>query len=290
MKYRRYITIIKIVSINLFFLSINMSLASEQKIINLIDYYNENSEYYNAITESMRYQYLYPDGEYYSMSMLLMGEAYYKGGNYYSATNTLALCYERFKNRSEGEKALKNLGQIRLIEGSPYFAFQTFQEYQYIYGKGEYREEVSVNICYAMALMNDFEGAESSIDDYFQKYPNGNYLTSVKELQVQIDNEINRPRKNRWISLIGSIFIPGFGHFYTGKYDVGFFSLLTNAALMYMVYDGYRDGDNFRMILFGLAELSFYQHSLYFSQINVSEYNSSNNFYKSVSMSIRKPF
>ncbi len=275
-----------------FFLPLFMgnSWANEKEIIDLAVSHNKKGEYYSAITEIMRYQYLFPKGKDFPSSFLIMGDAYYKGGNYFKAIAAYSDCYEKFKDTAEGEKALFNLGYLRLMKGSSYFAYRSFQEYQYIYKKGSLSEDISANICYAMALMNDLDGANEYIEEYRKSYPDGEYTEKVNDLQHLIDEEINRPRKSVWISLPGSIIIPGFGHFYTGKYVVGFLSLFTNAALVYLFYDAYRDENKFRMLIFGVSEFAFYQYSLYSAVSNVYEYNSRDNFYKSVKLCLVKKY
>ena len=263
--------------------------ASERQLIDLAKSHLKNNEYYNAITEIMRYQYLYPKGKHYSLSLLMMGKAYYMGGNRKEAFNTMRLCYDKFKGKPEGEKALFYMGYIRLSTGSPYYAYRTYLEYNYIYKKnGLYKEDVNTDICHAKALMNDLEDSMIGILNYRKEYPAGKYINNLNNLEKLINNELNRPKKSVWISVLGSIFIPGFGHFYTGKYGIGFFSFFTNATLLYLIYDGYRDNDKFRMIFFGLVELSFYQHSIFSAVNNVYEYNSRKNFYKDVKFGIVK--
>ncbi len=264
--------------------------ASEEEIINLAKYHYNNKEYYNTITESMRYQHAYPDGGYYPESLLLMGRSYYNGDNYYKATETFTLCYDKFKNKPEGEEALFQLGNLRLLRGSPYFAYRTFQEYQYVYNNGKFNDEAAVNICFSLVLMDDFESSVKSINDYSKNYPDGKYIDSVNKLRALINDEINRPKKSVWVSVIGSIFVPGFGHFYTGHYGTGFLSLLSNAALIFLLYDAYRDDNAFRMFVFGMGELAFYQYSLYSAISNVYEYNSNENFKKSVKTGIITKF
>jgi len=265
---------------------VNNADASEEEIINLARAHYNHKEYYNAITETMRYQQIYPEGRYYPESLLLMGKAYYMGDNYYKATETFTLCYDRHKNADEGEEALFQLGYLRLMKGSPYFAHRTFQEYQYIYNNGKFSEDIAVNAGYSQALMDDFEGAAISIVNYNKNYPDGKYLDNVNKLRSLLNEEINRPKKNVWVSVAGSVFVPGFGHFYTGKYTTGLLSFLSNAALIFLFYDAYRDDDAFRMLVFGLGELSFYQYSLYAAIGNVYEYNSRENFKKIVKTGI----
>jgi outer membrane protein assembly factor BamD (BamD/ComL family) len=252
--------------------------SSELEIITLAESHIKNGEYYNAITEVLRYQFLYPNGKYHPKALLITGEAYFKGGNYEQAGAALSMCYNNHKNSAEGESALYNLARMRLITGSTFNAYRTFQEYNYIYKQGAKKEEVSADMCHTLAVMNEFQDARKAISDYRSIYPDGKYLEKVNDLEKLIDEEASRPKKNVWISFIGSVFLPGFGHFYTEKYNIGFLSLLSNAALIYLIYDGYRDRDKFRMILFSVMELSFYQYSLFSAVSNVYEYNSRSNF------------
>ena len=90
--------------------------ASDKEIINLGRFYIANGEYYNAITEMMRYQSLFPEGEYFPDSLLLMAKAYYEGDNYHNAVDALSECYSKFKNRHEGER---NRKPAMLVTRSP---------------------------------------------------------------------------------------------------------------------------------------------------------------------------
>ena len=264
--------------------------ASDKEIINLGRFYIANGEYYNAITEMMRYQSLFPEGEYFPDSLLLMAKAYYEGDNYHNAVDALSECYSKFKNRQEGERALFYLGYLRLLRGSPYYAFRTYQEYQYIYKEGKYYEDAAFDMCMAAGLMGDLKGALREIAKYRRVFAEGSYKEDADKLESLIIREINRPSKSLWISLIGSIFVPGFGHFYTGKYKVGFFSFFTNAALAYLIYDGYKDRNKFRMILFSMGEIAVYNYSLYSAVNNVYIFNKRDSFYKAIRLSFNRKF
>jgi hypothetical protein len=270
---------------------INISaFASEKNLINLAESYNKNGEYYNAITEIMRYQYLYPNGSSYPLSMLVLSDAFYKGGNYNKAINTLTECYEKYRNTHEGEKAFYKTGYVQLTLGSPYLAFRIYQEYRYLYKDSFFSEDISRDICYSFILMKDLSEAKRAVMYYEDNYSEGKYLQEIKELKLLINEEVNRPKKSLWVSVLGSIVVPGFGHFYTGKYDVGILSLVSNALLIFLFYDGYKDKSKARMILFGLGEFSFYQYSLYSSISNVYEYNNNEKFFKSVQVGAAKEF
>ncbi len=264
--------------------------ASEKDLINLAESHNKNGEYYNTITEIMRYQYLYPKGVLFPRSMLILSEAYYKGGNYDKTINILTECHERFRNLPEGEKAFYSLGYVRLVTGSPYFALRSYKEYEYMYKDGKYKENIARDMCYTLTLLKDLKGARKAIYDYETNYSEGKYLKEIKDLQIMVDEEINRSGKSLLGSVLGSIVIPGFGHFYTGKYDAGIFSLVSNALFIYLFYNGYKEKDKTQMIVFGFAEFTFYQYSLYSSIRNVYEYNNNEQFYKSIRLGASKEF
>jgi outer membrane protein assembly factor BamD (BamD/ComL family) len=265
---------------------LNIAAASEDEIIRLTRSYYDHKEYYNSITEAMRYQYNYPDGKYYPESMLIMGKSYFLGDNYYKATEIFTLCYEKFKSSAEGEESLLHLGSLRLMKGAPYYACRTFQEYQYIYNDGRFKEDAAINLTRSLALMEDYNGALKSIDDYDKNYPDGKYRDNIISLKALINGEINRPKKNVWVSVIGSVFVPGFGHFYAGQFSTGLISLLSNAVLISLFCDAYRDKDAFRMLVFGMGEMAFYQYSLYSAISNVYHYNSTENYKKEVKLGI----
>jgi hypothetical protein len=283
--------IIYLVIILFLYISVKSNLfASETDLLNLAESHNKNNEYYNAITEVMRYQYVYPNGTLYPRSMLILSEAYYKGGNYEKTIKTLTECYQKFKNFPEGEKALYSIGFVRLMTGSPFFALRSIREYEYIFANGKYKEDISRDLCYTMTLIRDLNGARKAAYNYEANYPAGKYLIEINDFRVRLDEEINRPKKSLLVSVIGSVFIPGFGSFYTGKYDVGIFSFVSNAIFSYLLYNAYKDNDKTQMIAFGFAEFTFYQYSLYSSIRNVYEYNNNEQFYKSVRISASKEF
>jgi hypothetical protein len=91
-----------------------------------------------------------------------------------------------------------------------------------------------------------------------------------------------RGKKSYALAIGGSAIIPGFGHFYAGDWTTGIFSLVTTGLCFFLSWDGYRDENLLRMLLFGVVGLSFYQHSLISAANNVYHYNSGEKFYRKV--------
>jgi len=264
--------------------------ANEKNLINLAQKYYGKEMYYNSISELMRYQYLFPKGEYFPESLNLMGKAYFKGDNYNLAIYSFSQCYKKFPSAPKGEESLYLAGLLRIKQGSPFYAIRSFQQYRYIYKKGEYLENTEFNIAYAYALSDNFDLAKKQISIYKKNYPNGEFIDDSNLLLQNISDEINRPKKSIWIAALGSMICPGFGHIYTGNYSTGIFSFLTNITLISLIYNGYRKENHFQMFFFSAIELSFYQHSLYEGINNAYKYNSKETFYKKVRLSIGTEF
>ena len=284
------VILLVITPITLLYTSTGACAAGSHPLLQQAERHIDSKQYYHAITEVMRYQHLYPHGKEYYGSMLIMGKAYYLGDNYYRATQVMAECYNNARDTREGEKALYFLGAMRLKKGSPFFAYRTIQEYMYVYPDGPYSELSQLHACHALAMMNDHRKALDGIHEFLEKYPQTRYREEALTLEKNIIEQVNRPRKSPLAAFLGSLVMPGFGHFYTGNIGMGLLSFFTNAGLIYLIYDGYTDGDMFRAAFFGFIELSFYQYSLLTGVQSVHQYNSNTDYYNTLRMSAQTRF
>lgn len=251
--------------------------ADEASLIESAMRYYENGEYYNAATEAMRCQYLYPSGTLYPMSLLLQGKALYAGGDYSGALSAIDRCRKDFPSSPAGNEAAYLAGRMR-ISGSAAFALSHYSKYIDFYGDSIFTEKVFRDSCWAALFMGDFPKAKKYSAAYRSKYPQGEYLAAVKELEEEIAAEEKRPTKSMLLAVGGSLIVPGFGYFYTGRFWLGTLSLLTNACLIAIVADGIIRGNIFRWAFFGLLELSFYGYSINGAVKSVQEYNSRDRF------------
>lgn len=280
-----------IIAVHSFFLFIISSAAGNGDSVYWLSLkYYEQGDYFTAITEAMRYQFLFPRGKYHAESILLEGKAYWEGKNPSLALNAMTKCFEMYGDKEAGEKALVYSGKIRLMAGSPYFAHRTYLTYEYLYKNGKYAEDVLADKCFSLAMMGELPESKALIAQYAEKYDRGKYLSSLYELDKLIDNETARSKKSYALAVGGSAIIPGFGHFYAGEWTTGLFSLATTGACFFLAWDGYRDENLLRTILFGVVGLSFYQHSLFSAANNVYRYNSGDNFYRRVMLSYTGTF
>lgn len=275
----------------LFMLLLNINLfADGADIMKMAEYYYKNGEYYNAITESMRYQHLNPAGELYPSSMILMGKSFYQGGNPEKALQLFTGCYDTFPKTAQGEEGLYYSGIVRILSGSYYFGTRTFQEYNFVYKGGIFYEDSVFNLCRARALAENYDEAARIILDYKNLFPDGKYSAEADKLALVIETERNREKKSPLFAGVSSAIIPGSGFLYTGDYRLGVISMATNGALILLAYDGYRRSNAFQMIFFSVIEFSFYNYSIVGSVKSAQEYNDPDSFRRELLMGIKTGF
>lgn len=263
----------RIISILLLSILPVQGFSTERGLIDLAETYYHNREYYNSITECLRYQHLYPEGSLYPQSLLISGKSYFRGGNRERGLLMMSNCYNNYTSTPEGETALFYSGLMRLESGSYLYAVRSFLEYNYVYSSGIYKEEVLINLSLTYTLAESYTEAEKRLKEYSDLYPSGKLKTQSEELSAAIENLKARPRKNIYAAGIFSALIPGSGYIYTGDYKLAMFSMLTNGALIYGIYDGYRKKSRFQMIFFSVIEFSFFNYSVFGSIKSADEYN-----------------
>ncbi len=264
--------------------------AYADPLLDLAATHYNNKEYYHAITECMRYQYCYPDGSEYPHSLLIMSKAYFKGGNYYRATDLAFDCYQKFSTTPWGEHALYNIATMRLLEGSAFFAYRNFQEYFSMYPDGILKEQAQLNFIYTKAVLHYYSDAEKDLSNFIATSADESLRNEATQFKKTFEDFTKRPKKYVWLSVASSLVVPGFGHFYTGNYSVGILSFVSTAACAALAYRGYTHDNNFQLVFFGLAGFTFYQYSLVSAVINVYEYNSDNQLKEAIKLSVMKRF
>jgi hypothetical protein len=247
-------------------------------------------DYYNAVTELKRYQCLYPSGADYRRSLLLTGEAYFRGGDIARGAEVMETCAMEFSGSSDGQEALYILAGIRIMEGLPVNALAVVRRYRNGYPGGERRESVDLVACYAAALTGDMDRTLAEIREFRERYRQGALDTRAAALEEMVAVEALRPRKSVFLAVAGSLVIPGFGYFYTGHYMKGTLSFFSNALLIFLIYNAVRRDNTFQIVCFSLLEASFYQYSLYGAMRSVREYNGSEEFYRRVTLSFGASF
>lgn len=266
--------------------------AGEDEVLETARRYYEGGDYYSAITEVMRYQFLFPAGSGYARSMLLMGKAYYRGGNYRAALGVFSSCGRDFAGSPAGEEALYLSGYMQLEKGELSGAMIAAGEYRRRYPAGAFIEEMDRDACFSAALSRDRAGSREHIRAYREKYPEGKYRAGLERLEKTLDGDAARPQRYLWLSVLGSALIPGFGHFYTGHYTEGVLTLFSNALFIFMICNAAMMNNTFQIVFFSLAEAVVYQYNLFSAVRVVDEYNGKRerDFFRNVRLGMTASF
>lgn len=266
--------------------------AGETEVRVMALWFFSRGDYHATITEVMRYQCLYPSGAWFGRSVLLMGKAYYRGSNYRAALDLFGTCHRGFPDTAEGEEALYCAGFVQLMKGSPPEALRLHDLYRAVYRKGGFVEELDRDACVAAVYAGDMTSAVTLIRKYRERYPLGKYRGDMDRVETALAGDSLKPRRHLWLSVLGSAFFPGFGHFYTGNYATGFLTLFTNALCIFMICNGYRMRDTYQMVFFGLAEAVVYGYNLFSAARTVHEYNGKRDreLFGRVQLGITAPF
>lgn len=248
------------------------------------------SDYHSAMTEVYRYRTLYPRGELTDRSLLLEGKVQYGKGRYGKAMEALDRLLIRYPDSDGAEEGLYLRSGYRLSAGTPLFGWQDVIRYRRQWPEGKYVPLVDLNGVYARALTGDVSSARRLLARWKERYPESPHLDEAVRLEALLVEALNRPPKSMALSVVGSVVLPGFGHFYTGKWGLGAATLVTNGVLIFLSTWGFMRGNLYQGILFGALEAYFYSYSLYMAVKNVDDYNRRGAFREELRLSLTQRF
>lgn len=266
-------------------------LAGEKDVYETIKISYNNRNYYNTVTESMRYEFLYPDGIFLNDVILIKSRSYFFGGNYSKAIYTLKPLLSSEDNYYNAQ-ASSYLIYMQIIDGSPQSASLNINLYlnKYENDYPDITEKIILEKASAYAIQLKFDEAEKAIQKYKELYPNGAYINDVNELENWILIEKNRKTKDFKTALRWSFILPGFSWFYTGDYTTGFISLASNLVLSGLTAYNIYNNNYFESAVFAYLSFTFYQYSLTACAENVNNYNNRSDFKKRIKMSVKARF
>jgi tetratricopeptide (TPR) repeat protein len=247
-------------------------------------------DYHSALTEVYRYRTLYPGGILTDKSLLLEGKSHYGKDRYGRALEALDRLLVRYPSSESAEEGLYLRSGYRLSAGTPLFGWQDVLRYRRQWPEGKYASLVDLNGVYARALTGDISSARDLLELWKERYPVSPHLNEAGRVEAILVDALNRPRKSMALSVIGSVLIPGFGHFYTGKWGLGTATFLTNGLLIFLTTWGFVKGNLYQGILFGALEAYFYSYSLYMAVKNVDDYNRRGAFREELRLSLTQRF
>jgi outer membrane protein assembly factor BamD (BamD/ComL family)/TM2 domain-containing membrane protein YozV len=190
-----------------------------------------DGEYYRAVTEYLRYLYLFPDSERAPYALLQIGLAHFRGGEYQRAIDYFArvrasyapehfaaaayhegLCYERLNQPAKAQDAFERA-----------VVFDT---------AGAPAREALLGKALGQVRQGDLAGGRTELERFRAFYPNEPRSEKVVQAEGLIDAQAAVPRKSPLLAGILSAVVPGSGQAYAGKYRDGLVALLVNGLFI----------------------------------------------------------
>jgi tetratricopeptide (TPR) repeat protein len=230
--------------------------------LGLGDAFLADGEYYRAVTEYLRYLYLFPDAEDAPYALLQIGLAHYRGGEYQRAIDYFArvratyspdhfaaaayhegLCYERLDQPAKAQDA---------FERAVIFDTAAAPAREALLGKALGR-----------VRQGDLAGGSMEIDRFRTFYPADPRSDSLAQAAELIDAQAAAPRKSPLLAGTLSAIVPGSGQAYAGKYRDGLAAILVNGLFIAGTAVAIDQGNYATAAVVGGIGLPFYLGNIY---------------------------
>ncbi len=231
-----YIITCVIMAIALQYLAI-ANVAAQNIIINdevqlkLGDAFMADEEYYRAITEYLKFTYMFPESPHKTYALLQVGMANYRGGEHAQAIQY----FERVKHSSDKTY----FSQAAFYEGVCYNALKkplqaatAFEKAFYFDQQSEYAHKALAGISITATTRNDNTTAKQALQ-LLKTHTTTPAATqqAATALDILSDSK-QRPHKSSALAGCMSAIIPGSGHIYAGRNKDGFMAFIINGLFI----------------------------------------------------------
>ena len=199
--------------------------------LGLGDAFMADGEYYRAVTEYMRFLYLFPTAEQTPYALLQIGMAHYHGGEYQRAIDSFA------KVRATYSAA--HFTQAALYEGIcynrlklPAKAREAFEKAVAFDAVNRYAPDALIGKALTRISQGDLAGGETDLGELPQRYPADPRAEDVATAVERIGEFRAKPLKSSLLAGSMSAVVPGSGQMYAGNYKDGLMALLVNGLFI----------------------------------------------------------
>ena len=199
--------------------------------LGLGDAFMADGEYYRAVTEYLRYLYLFPDAERAPYALLQIGLAHFRGGEYQRAIDYFARVRASYAPEHFAAAAYhEGLCYERLNQ--PAKAQDAFERAVVFDSAGAPAREALLGKALGQVRQGDLAGGRTELDRFQALFPEEPRIGSVTRAVELIDAQAAVPRKSPLLAGILSAVVPGSGQAYAGTYRDGLVALLVNGLFI----------------------------------------------------------
>jgi tetratricopeptide (TPR) repeat protein len=241
--------------------------------LRVADGFLAEQEYYRAITEYLRFRFLFPDSEKGDYSLLQIGRAYLQGGETDRAAQTMRDLREKYPF-----SPLE--AQSRYLEGLADWKGKKPQKARGLFealARDAPETDLAPRALAAAALVqleaDDPQGAEEALGLFLTRYPDHNRAGQVLEAVRLLAEYRLLPQKSEVLAGILSGILPGAGYAYAEEFATGFMSLGVNGAFIAATWTAFAQGLEALGALAGGIGLPFYIGNIYGSALAARKWN-----------------
>jgi tetratricopeptide (TPR) repeat protein len=240
----------------------NSIVITDEVQLGLADSFMADNEYYRAVTEYMKFLYLFPDSERTPYALLQIGMANYQGG--------------------EHRQAIEYFARVRATYSSEYFPTAAFYEgvcYEKLKQPDKARDAFDRAFFFdpstdpaATALIgrslnragqSDTAASRASLQKHLELFPDSERFEGATRSLILLDEFETAPRKSPAMAGTMSAILPGSGHMYAGRYKDGMMSLLINGLFIAGTVAAIDDENYAVAAIVGGVGLPFYLGNIY---------------------------
>ncbi|MGD8781652.1 MAG: hypothetical protein PVH88_22135 [Ignavibacteria bacterium] len=239
-------------SLVILFLIINTSIFAQDYLSVQLDYANnlfESKLYFDAVTEFKRLQFFDTNKLYEYDSNFKIGVSYKKGAKFDKAVDYLVKAINTARTEEEKFNAEIELVKVNILRKTTDNALTIINQLEDKYYTRDQRNELYYWRGWAYMFADNWEMAVSEF----------NRIDANHELKI-LSRNVEEEKYSETFAKIISIFIPGAGQIYTGRYLSGLMSLGWNILWGYNVFNALEDERHFdAAIVTGLLWERFYR-------------------------------
>ena len=247
-------------------------IITDEVQLGLGDAFMADSEYYRAITEYMKFLYLFPDSERKPYALLQIGMANYHGGEYRQAIEYFA--------RVRATYSTEEFPAAAFYEGVCYEKIHQPDKSRDAFDRAFFFDPSSDSAATALSGKSLGKIEQGEIDEgrkvlgqRLALFPEAPEAEQTARAMALLDEFQTRPRKSPALAGTMSAILPGSGQMYAGRYKDGMMSLLVNGLFIVGTAAAINNENYAVAAIVGGVGLPFYFGNIYAASNAANKWN-----------------
>lgn len=224
----------------------------------------DQAEFYRAVTEFKRYQFLTQDTEADMRCEYAVAACYQHVREWARAVDSWRRVLANFPEDRVVVEAAYRMAECMLAQEDYDNAGQVLTQYlANAPADSDFLDDALFLQATILLSKSKYADAEKGLAEFASKYPESPLASAAKELARSACSLREMKRKTPEEAALLSMFVPGLGQSYAGRTGDAWTAFLVNAALGAFTVDRFNRGDQTAGYLLGLTWISFYGGNIY---------------------------